>query len=51
MCAKSFNARFPLHKLNRKRDLKRGLPQRNEMLPRKAGRGEKGISRRGWPGK
>jgi len=47
MCAKSFSNRFPLSKLNRKRDFKRGLPRKNEMLPRHAGRGNKGISRRG----
>jgi len=47
MSAKGFKTRFPLYMLNRKRDFKRSLPQRNEMLPRKAGRGNKGISRRG----
>jgi hypothetical protein len=46
MCAKSFDNRFPLSKLNRKRDFKRGLPLKNPMLPRKAGRGNRGISRR-----
>ena len=44
--AKSFGNRFPLHKLNRKRDLKREKLRKRTPQPRKAGRGEKGISRR-----
>jgi len=46
MCAKSFSNRFPLHKLNRKRDLKRGKQREKLQRGRKAGRGGKGISRR-----
>jgi len=45
MCAKGFSNPFPLHKLNRNRDFKRDL-LRLRVLPRKTGRGEKGISRR-----
>ena len=46
MAAKSFSNRFPLRKLNRKRDLKHGRPMDRIPQPRKAGRGQKGISRR-----
>lgn len=49
MCAKTFSNRFPLHKLNRKRDMKRQPLAKNKNLARKAGRGEKGISRRDRP--
>jgi len=46
MCAKTFRNPFPLHKLNRKRDRKRGPPPRSVPLPRKAARKGGGISRR-----
>jgi len=47
--AKSLPNRFPLRKLNRKRDLKRGRPAERLPKARKAGRGNKGISRRDAP--
>ena len=46
MSAKSFSNRFPLRKLNRKRDRKRASHRRRLPLPRRAGRGQDGISRR-----
>lgn len=49
MCAKSFGNRFPLSKLNRKRDRKRGPSPKDQRLARKSGRGERGISRRDRP--
>ena len=47
--SKSLPNRFPLRKLNRKRDLKRANPAQRFPKPRKAGRGNKGISRRDTP--
>ena len=47
MSAKSFGNRFPVSKLNRKQDFLRLPNPKNAALPRKAGRGQKGISRRG----
>ncbi len=47
MCAKEFGNRFPLGKLNRKGDFKRGLPLRNEMTQRRSGRNNLGATRRG----
>jgi len=47
VAAKSFDQRFPLHKLNRKSAFKRQTLGR--MQGRRAGRGNKGISRRGKP--
>ena len=47
MSAKEFTNRFPLDKLNRKRDFKRGPPQRNDIFARRTGRGERDASRRG----
>ena len=49
MCAKSFSNRFPLSKLNRKQDFQRQPSPKNISIPRQAGRGQKGISRRGTP--
>lgn len=44
MTPKSLNQRFPLRKLNKKSTFKK--QQLGKIKPRKAGRGQKGISRR-----
>ncbi len=46
MCAKSLPNRFPLRKLNRKRDVKQRRTREGPALPRRAARKGRGISRR-----